>query len=158
MPDLFTHFTSGIIFAKTGIPKYRLALLVLGCSFPDILTRIPVIVFNLTFKINIENYLLPLHTPIGILISIYLFCFLFEEKNRKECFLYILFGAFLHLGLDVLQTQFFKSDYFLLFPFSFYAPEINLFYYDKSIDWFFPEFFLVIFVIYPIVLKRKSNV
>ncbi len=157
MPDLFTHFTTGIVLSRFGLSNYRLSLFVLGSIFPDLFARIPTILSKLLFDKNIDEFIIPFHTPIGIMLLLYLFVHLFERRIRGEAFLIMALGSALHLFLDVLQRQFFQSDYFLFFPFCFYAPKIDLFHYDESVNWFFPECILVVFCIYPLFFNKQTN-
>lgn len=157
MPDLFTHFTSGVILRKFTHREKLGSVIILGCSLPDLVTRLPSIALFYLFNIEISYFVIPLHTPIGILITCYFVSMFFEFYLRKKVFYYLLFGSFIHLTLDLMQIQFLRSDYFLFFPFSFYTIDFGLFHYDSSVSLFIPECILLcLFVLYGWLSKKNE--
>jgi hypothetical protein len=116
----------------------------LGTIVPDIIGRIPSIIASF-FHITEQRWVVPLHTPICLVLVDLLISYLFVERIRKTVFLYLLCGSGIHLFWDILQEQFYLSDYYLFYPLNLYAPKIDLFYYNDTI-YLFP--LLAIYMIY----------
>ena len=58
----------------------------------------------------------------------------FFAGGSSIIFKLLVLGSAIHVFWDVLQKQFFLSDYYLFYPISLYAPKIDLFYYISIND------------------------
>ena len=156
MPDLFFHLTSVAISPKY-LERWKISILIQGTLLPDIVGRIPSIIISF-FGIREHRWIVPLHTPICLLLLCYIICLFFQENLRFIIFKLLVLGSAIHVFWDVLQEQFFLSDYYLFYPISLYAPKIDLFYYNHSI-YLFP--FLFLYIIYYIknnYLIKKNDI
>lgn len=118
MPDWITHVLTAWTLCTVLSFKYKqfnsanTAICIAGSLIPD------------TFKIiiplgymgmHIENFIAPLHLPIGSFIIASLFSLLFKEKKLVLSFL--LLGVLTHYALDLLLTNL-SGGIYLLFPFT----------------------------------------
>jgi hypothetical protein len=140
MPDLITHL-SIVYFSNRWlrIVKYS-TLLYVGTIIPDILTTAPAIIFPKT-----EFALYPFHTPLGLFILCLLLSFFFEEKWRKEIFISLIVGCYVHFTIDLLQKHM-QPAYTFLFPFSWRSFEIGILW-PETIITFVPVWLAVICLI-----------
>ena len=106
MPDLFAHFASAYLPSRYQRLRQYDALLVLGAALPDLLSRIPIIIFVRFFDLPVVYFFRALHTPIGVILACYTLSFLFERSIRLKSFLSLVVGSFSHLVLDLMQQQF----------------------------------------------------
>lgn len=128
MPDLITH-TLFVYPLKKRFPK-QIILLLSGAVLPDVVGRIPGILIQNNSLIG--NYQTSVHTPIVLILLVYSLSFFFAEKVRREVFLFLLTGVFLHLFLDLFQRTN-TYAYFWLFPFSLSWFQIPLIWPDETI-------------------------
>jgi hypothetical protein len=133
MPDLFAHFVSGYLPGESRPQGRNDALLVTGAILPDLLTRVPQIVFNNFMGFNVNQFFSALHTPVGFGLFCYLLALFFPEDGRKKVFTLLLAGSLLHFFLDLMQAQFYKGVYMPFFPFSLETTQWGLFHYNDSI-------------------------
>lgn len=153
MPDLFAHFASGYLPSRhQKLRKYD-ALLALGAVLPDLVARIPIIVFVKWLDLPVVYFFRALHTPIGMILVCYVLSFLFERSIRFKSFLSLSAGAFLHLVLDLMQQQFFEGVYTPFVPFSIKTVQWGWFHYNTSLL-FFPVF--LVFVIFFWFRERRK--
>lgn len=143
MPDLATHAIlsfSGFRILET-ITRRRIfsrtngCLFVLGNIFPDLLDKaVPYASYYLFPGLFPGVLTLDfLHAPISLIVSAYLFCFLFSEAHRKRVFRIICGGIGCHLLMDALQGNICELGYLWFFPFNMKRPMIiNLFYDDAT--------------------------
>ena len=156
MPDLFFHLTSVSINPKY-LERWKISILIQGTLLPDIVGRIPSLLSSF-FGIHEHRWIVPLHTPVCLILFCYLICLFFHESLRFAIFKLLVLGAGIHLFWDVLQEQFFFSDYYLFYPISLYAPKIDLFYYNHSV-YLFP--LLLLYMLYYInkyYIRKKNDI
>lgn len=145
VPDLFAHFCSAYLPSRYQKLRHYDALLVLGAVLPDMLARIPIIVFVRWLELPVIYFFRALHTPIGMILVCYLVCFLFERSTRVKSFLSLIAGSFLHLVLDLMQQQFYEGVYIPYIPFTMKTVHWGWFHYNASLL-IFP--FLLIVVLF----------
>ena len=133
MPDLFAHFASAYLPSRYQRLRQYDALLVFGAVLPDLLARIPIIIFVRWLELPVVYFFLALHTPIGVILTCYLLSFLFERSIRFKSFLALTAGSFLHLVLDLMQQQFFEGVYIPFIPFSIKTVQWGWFHYNASL-------------------------
>jgi len=127
MPDLVTHLSIAYLIKRwTTLLKYS-TIFYVGAILPDLATRPFYILFPATFWA-----VLPLHAPIPLLCVCVLIAYLFDEKSRKGVFIYLASGTFLHLLLDFFQKHI-EPEFMPLFPFSWKAFELGLFWAEDSL-------------------------
>jgi len=127
MPDLVTHLSIAYLLKRwTTVLEYS-AVFYLGTILPDILTRSFYILFPNTYWV-----VLPLHAPIPLFFVCCLITYLFDEKLRKGVLMSLASGVFLHLVLDFFQKHI-EPEFLLLFPFSWKAFELGLFWAEDSL-------------------------
>ncbi len=135
MPDLITHlvvpYTVGRAAGRVSIrPRPWLALLCLGAVLPDLLTR----AFGVAFPFApIGRFLLPWHTPIGLLVICLMLAFAFPEAKRPAYLGWLMAGVGVHLGLDLFQKAIIEGHYYWFFPFSAKKAQIGLYWPDETI-------------------------
>lgn len=118
MPDWITHilvaWTSCKIlgFKFRGFDNENTVLVMVGSLIPDIFKIYIPLDF---FGIYLQNFIYPIHLPLGSLIMAALITLLFRDK--KMVFLFLIFGFFTHYALDSLLT-YVSGGMELLFPFS----------------------------------------
>ena len=145
MPDLFAHFSSAYLPSRYPRLRQYDSLLALGAVLPDLLARIPIIIFVRWLDLPIVYFFRALHTPIGVILACYVLSFIFERSVRFKSFLSLAIGASLHLVLDLMQQQFFGGVYTPFVPFSIKTVQWGWFHYNTSLL-FFPVF--LVFVIF----------
>ncbi len=111
MPDLVSHICSGVVFGSRLRTSGALAVFCFGVILPDIFTRPLYILWPRTYW-----FVHPLHAPAGIVFLCLLFSGFFVVSERRRVFWILLSGSFLHLLLDLTQTQ--SHAYPLAFPLS----------------------------------------
>ena len=133
MPDLFAHFASTYLPSRHHKLRQYDALLVFGAVLPDLLSRIPIIIFVRFLDLPVVYFFRTLHTPIGLILACYILSFLFERSIRFKNFLALAVGSFLHLVLDLMQQQFFEGVYMPFVPFSTETVQWSWFHYNASL-------------------------
>ena len=152
MPDLFAHFASGYLISYPNKFQRYSALFVLGAILPDVLTRIPEIVFERFLGLPVFHFFNALHTPVGVIFASYILSFVLVEKERKSAFICFLSGSLVHIALDLMQRQFYHAVYMPLFPFSMETFQWGIYHYNTSLTFFLPLLILT-FILW--ILKRK---
>jgi len=146
MPDLGTHLAVGYLLAPARRLRPAAAVLFLvGCTWPDLLTRMPQVVVDavsLEAGRHLLEFLRPLHSPLPYLLVCYLCSVLFVPALRGTAFRALAAGGLLHMALDFLQIPGFdpgfqevsSPNYVWLFPFSrrdfqwgLFGPEASLY-------------------------------
>jgi len=145
MPDLFAHFASGYLVSQPANLRQNSPFLVLGTILPDILTRIPEIIFDRLLGIPVFHFVIIFHSPFCLLLSTFAISLLLDSQIRLAGFFLILMGSFVHVILDLMQKQFGQAVYMPYFPFSFETLQWGLFHYNASISLFPVLLLLVIF-------------
>jgi len=143
MPDLITH-TLFVYPLKKRFPK-QIILLLSGAILPDVVGRIPGILIQNNSVVG--NYQTSVHTPLVLILLVYSLSFFFPEKVRRDVFLFLSAGVFLHLFLDLFQRTN-TYAYFWLFPFSLSWFQIPLIWPDETI------FMIPIFIVINILLFK----
>ena len=133
MPDLFAHFASAYLPTRYHRLRQYDALLVFGAVLPDLLSRIPIIIFVRWLELPVVYFFRALHTPIGVILTCYLLSFLFERSVRFKSFLALTAGSYLHLVLDLMQQQYFEGVYIPFIPFSIKPVQWGWFHYNTSL-------------------------
>ena len=155
MPDLFAHFASGYLLSYPGKFRRYNALFVLGAILPDVLTRIPEIIFERLLGLPVFHFFNALHTPVGVIFASYILSFVFLEEERKFAFTCFLSGSLIHIGLDLLQRQFYYAVYMPFFPFSMETFQWGFYHYNASLIFFLPLLILTFFLW---LLQKKTTV
>jgi hypothetical protein len=112
MPDLLTHAAVAHLAARRWFPRLGAVLFVAGTMLPDVLSRPFYIVFP-----ALHWWVMPLHTPAGMVIVCWILAGFFETAERRRVFLALAGGVLLHFLLDAPQKHV-AAGYFWLFPFS----------------------------------------
>ena len=133
MPDLFTHAATGYFIGRSLYADHRIGLIVLGSILPDLLTRVPQIILQRFLEFPVSHFFAAFHTPVALIISCYLLCFLVAEAQRKTSCLLMSFGALCHFVLDLMQEQFYQPIYMPWFPLSFQAMQWSWFHIHASL-------------------------
>tara|TARA_B100000315_G_C14299314_1_gene461109 strand:+ start:69 stop:659 length:591 start_codon:yes stop_codon:yes gene_type:complete len=175
MPDAATHVLLPlvglrlieIVKKKELVSSSSRYLLAFGCLFPDLIDK----TIPYTFKYLIRageymeilpenNYYFPLleylHTPLMLLICVYVFCFIFRVEYRKRVFYALSTGVIIHLVFDLFQGNICCAGYLWLFPFSFKKPEIITIFYDDQTVPLVPVF-LAVFVMLEIIFRYVAR-
>ena len=112
MPDLVTHGASGLLLGMAFAwrrPAPMLPLFVAGNLLPDVLCRVPAILFGeLDSHVLLVPRLLiygwePLHQPLGMALAALALALLFEPASRGRVWLQAYLGMLLHLLMDLFQ-------------------------------------------------------
>ncbi len=126
MPDLVSHYAVAHLAARRWW-KPSSTIFVFGTLLPDLLTRPFYILWPQTYWL-----LMPLHTPVGIIIASWMIAILFRAEAHRQIFMALTLGAFLHFALDALQRHLI-AGYFWLWPFSWWTTERGLFWPEESL-------------------------
>ena len=128
MPDLITH----TLFVYPLKYRFKKAILfiVLGTILPDILGRIAGVF--IPGSPIVGWYQLSIHTPFSMILFIYAFSFLFLQKERKNVFIFLILGTFIHFFLDFFQKIISLGNLWL-FPFSFKSFQVGIIWPDDTI-------------------------
>ena len=122
MPDWLAHILVAYILCSILGIKFKVfnkentAIVMVGALIPDIVK------VGLLFDflgMDVWDFVAPLHTPIGSMLSAALFSLLFEFEARKRILIFslLILGASTHLALDFLLMHV-SGGMLLLFPFS----------------------------------------
>ena len=133
MPDLFTHAATGYFIGRSLYADHRIGLIVLGSILPDLLTRVPQIILQRFLEFSVSHFFAAFHTPVALIVSCYLLCFLFAEGQRRTSCLLMSVGALCHFVLDLMQEQFYQPIYMPWFPLSFQAMQWSWFHIHASL-------------------------
>ena len=139
MPDLATHSIVTILVQRATGKKLALLIVVIGTIIPDILSRVPVILFY-----KLEWLGVPFHAPIPLLVLAYFVSLLFQEQSRPLIFASLISGMGIHLFLDMLQWHIAEENYYWLYPFSRFQYELGLI--DTNTLFLFLPFLVLILV------------
>jgi hypothetical protein len=145
MPDLFAHFSSAYLPSRYQRLRQYDALLVLGTVLPDLLARIPIVIFVRWMDLPVVYSFRALHSPIAMILVCYMISFLFERSTRIKSFYSLAAGSCIHLVLDLMQQQFFEGVYTPFVPFSLKTVQWGWFHYNASLLCFPLLLILVIF-------------
>lgn len=116
MPDWIPHILipwtlcTVLGFKFKQFSQENIAVVLMGALIPDIFKIY--LLFNLN-GIYLENFLTPIHLPVGSIIIAGLISLLFT--NRKSIFFFLILGVSTHFLLDLLL---FNGGMHLLYPFS----------------------------------------
>lgn len=131
MPDLISHIASGYLLK----PKYKspqwMGVFLVGICLPDLMTRPFYIIWP-----QLYWFVMPNHTPIGILLGCLLLSGFFIKEQRNRVFMTLLLGSMAHLALDLIQKHA-HGGYALLFPISWQTFELGIFWPEQTL-WFLP--------------------
>ena len=130
MPDWLTHILAAWIICKLLRIKFRAfdskntAIVMVGALIPDIVKAGLLFDFLGT---DVWDFIAPLHTPIGSMLSAALFSLLFEFEERKRILVFslLILGASTHLALDFLLMHV-SGGMLLLFPFSWHGWQLRV--------------------------------
>jgi hypothetical protein len=126
MPDLVSHYAVAHLAARRWWQPSTVIFL-LGTLLPDLLTRPLYILWPETYWL-----VMPMHTPVGIVIASWMIAALFRLDGRRQIFMALTLGAFLHFALDAMQRHLI-AGYFWLWPFSWWTTEWGLFWPEDSL-------------------------
>ncbi len=127
MPDWITHLLAAWMLCTILSFKYKeinpayTVVCMAGALIPD-LFKITIPLGFMGFKM--ENYLMPVHLPIGSLIIAGIFTLFFREKRKLVLSLLVL-GVATHYALDLLLINL-GGGMMLLFPFSWNSWTLNI--------------------------------
>lgn len=151
MPDWLTHTLAGWITGKTT--KMDIGLVVAGSLIPDL---IKINLAFLYFGINLNQYLYPLHTPIGAFIIAGIFSLFY--RDTKKAFIPLGIGIITHFILDLLLVHV-TPDMKIMFPFSWNKYQYPLIRYDDYMVTIIAIIIAVIFYItYSYIKKEKIKI
>ena len=151
MPDLVTHLSIAYLVRRKVKFWDSRGAFYLGTIIPDILTRPITILFP-----NVAWAVMSLHTPIILFIVCWLISYFFAESLRKGVFISLVSGVYLHLFLDSFQKHV-TPEYKWLFPFSWKAYEVGLFWAEDSL-YTIPFWIFLILVTEFISKNRKRSI
>ncbi|MGN7614386.1 metal-dependent hydrolase [Magnetococcales bacterium HHB-1] len=157
MPDLFAHLTSGLVATYPEKARRWRAPFVIGTLLPDIMTRVPHIVFVRFLDWKIQYFLDVLHSPVAFLLASFSLSFLFVGEKRETVFMALFLGTLLHQVLDLMQEPFHDGGYPIFFPLSYQEIHWDWFYYQDSV-YLFPFFLLLTgFLLFDDWRSRRIN-
>ncbi len=159
MPDPATH----VLVPLVGIRLIELAkrkvlisspnryILALGCIFPDLIDKAVPYSFDYLYRyFTGERSYFPtleyLHTPLILILCIYMFCFVFVAEYRIKVFFILSTGVLVHLLLDLTQGNLCAIGYLWFFPFSLEKPSVATMFYDDQTTPLVPLFLLALVV------------
>ena len=128
MPDWLAHIlVAYILCCILGIKfkvfsKENTAIVMVGALIPDIVKA------GLLFDflgMDVWDFIAPLHTPIGSMLSAALFSLLSEFEERKRIFYLLILGASTHYALDFLLMHV-SGGMLMLFPFSWHGWQLGV--------------------------------
>lgn len=117
MPDWITHIAAAYILCTILGFKYKqfnpptTAIVMVGALIPDIYKIGIVAAF---FGFSIDDYIAPLHLPIGSVVIGGMISLFFQDK--KMIFLFLALGIATHYALDLLLTSL-SGGIILFYPF-----------------------------------------
>ena len=153
MPDLVSHAIIGLLLCELLNIKPK-SLVVLGALLPDLLSKFELLHLFFPFGDRLYWILMPLHTPIGLILATFLVIHFFNY-NKKRSYILITLGWVSHILADWMINRHLYIGSFLWFPFSWKTSEIG-------IAW--PEEFYLVLIplvaIYLLIrfLKRISDI
>ena len=139
MADLVTHLCSGLLVSGALAPR-RAGVLTMGALLPDLGSRMPALALEALVRMGIpvpEVAIHPwavLHMPLGTMLGCALLAGLFPEQRRVGVFGWMVLGAAIHYGLDLLQDHH-GCGYFLAFPATTSRWELGLIGSEQTVVW-----------------------
>ncbi|MCK5282770.1 MAG: hypothetical protein KAK00_05155 [Nanoarchaeota archaeon] len=130
MPDLITHIIVGLILAKLLRVKKK-SLVLLGAILPDMIYKLSLLGLFFDIPENVFIFgLLPLHSPIGLIITTILISFIFKYPKHKTISS-ISLGWISHLLLDLTNKHYLIKQTYMFMPLSYKALELGWFWQDQ---------------------------
>jgi len=129
MPDLITHTVAAYIIRKRSISTPDLLLYLFGAMLPDLATRPFMIMFPPT-----RYFFHTFHTPVAMMLIIYLISQLFEDSIKYRVMKLLSFGVLTHFFLDFFQASVGARGYSWFFPFTYWDLNFGLFWPEDSIS------------------------
>jgi hypothetical protein len=146
MPDSLTHFTIARIASLPLRQSQTRLLFYLGAFLPDIVEK------SLRHITQSGPYfVIPAHTPLGILLYCYIFCMFFEQGLRPRAFTSLYLGSLLHILCDLFKDHL-GTGIPLLFPISSLGYEVGL-YNPFNVVYAMP-FVMLVLILWELVAKR----
>lgn len=142
MPDIIAHTVPLYFFFKK---KRFLIFILFGAILPDLLSRVPLILFGEFTKLHT----LPAHSFFFLILASYFLCLFTKEYLRFGVFKALLIGSYSHVFFDLLQYNV-KSYYLIFFPFSFKGYQFGLFWPEQSL---YALPFILIVLVYQKITK-----
>lgn len=150
MPELVTHTVAAYLIRKRNIPTADLLIYLFGAMLPDLLTRPFMILYPpIRYFVNV------LHTPVALVLVIYLIAQYFEDSIRNKVMKLLALGTFTHLFLDLFQNSIQYRGYSWFFPFTFWDFRIGLFWPEDSVSYL--PITLAVFVIDVVMTYRAKS-
>ncbi len=156
MPDWITHILVAwtactlLSFKFKQFNAENTVIVMIGSLIPDIF-KIYIPLELLGFYT--QDFIMPLHLPIGSLIMAAIISLFFKEK--KTIFMFLILGVFTHFALDSLLT-YVSGGMLLLFPFSWETWQLRIIPVDDY-NTMILALFIAVFV-YVISLKKGKSV
>lgn len=138
MPDLVTHTVAAYIIRKRSISTNDLLVYLFGAMLPDLVTRPFMIIYP-----PIRYFFHTFHTPVALLLIIYLISQFFEDNIKYKIMKLLSFGVISHLILDLFQNSVSYRGYSWFFPITYWDFNIGLFWPEDSVN-FLPITILVL--------------
>ncbi len=154
MPDWITHVL--VAWTLTTILGFRFkqfsqpnsAIVMLGALIPDIYK---INLLSDQFGIYLNDFLTPIHLPIGSIFIAALFSLFFS--NRKSIFLFLIMGIATHYMLDLLLFSGGMAIFYPLNPLKFQIGIISITDFNITLISIILAFF--VFIAYKIIDKKK---
>jgi len=152
MPDWISHILLGLIIAEISNTNKK-SLVVLGSILPDIVLKTYTISLLTPIPLNfLFWFFYPLHTVAGIILLSLLITQLFKY-DPKKAFMLIFAGALSHILLDMTtKPMVYNIQGLLLFPFSWKAYSLGLFYSEQY--WIVAIILLFAYIITKYLLRK----
>ncbi|KAA3619529.1 MAG: hypothetical protein DWQ05_02050 [Calditrichaeota bacterium] len=150
MPDLISHIATGYLFFPSFNHRAWFGLFVIGVCLPDLATRPFYILFPDLFW-----YVMPMHTPVGIVLLALGLSGLFVAGQRNQVFMLLMAGSALHLFIDLWQKHV-HGGYTIFFPFSWDIYEFGYIWPHETL--YFLPLWLSIAVLIILWQKRKNKI
>jgi len=128
MPDWITHVIVGLILCEIFDLKPR-SLVLLGSVLPDIILKIDLLRLLIHHDFEMYWYLIPGHSPIGVLLFA-LFIAMFFRMNQYKFIYLVSIGFMSHFLLDLMNKHYLVGQQLLLFPFSWKYLELGIMWYE----------------------------
>lgn len=142
MPDLITHSVTAYLIRNRRLTMPDLIIYIFGSLLPDLATRPFMIIYP-----PLRYYLHTFHTPVAMLLIIYLIGNFFEDSIKYRVMKLMGLGVLTHFFLDLFQASVGFRGYSWFFPFTYWDFNFGLFWPEDSVQ-FIPVFILLFFIDY----------
>lgn len=123
MADLLSHSLLAYLLGGRTPSRRAMLLLITGTILPDVLAHLPLVRFvflprawRFDVPIWVRDGFFVFHSPLPYALLIWAVALCLPAAGRRQAFISLLLGGWLHIAVDLLQLHLAGSPYFPAYP------------------------------------------